>query len=550
MSKNIEAFMRQQQILKAKRKPLVSSLVDAGLVTEMLEGKVNHSPSKPFSLIAEITSAEGISEQEVYGLLDSIKDRFHDERLESMVDQLKSDVMHAIVVPFGLGKVLAAYDKTGGNVTTLHNFEKGVVATTDDQKRYEEWQDSFNNGIDRKGKHKVHDVIKDKWKKEEFQSIEKGASVTDGYSGKELGVKDGNNVNKHVRIDGEHVTSVKELELDPKNHLYAQGTNGEERLVDRAQVSGHKDNLTLVEGTMNNSKQDKDLKEWADSKITQDNAKKTGDPDMTNAEFYDLDSKLVEEKYKKSKKHIKNEQIKKQIKKQGQEVLLTSATEAAKMGWQQAFGMVLVELFSNIIQEIKNLMKEGIDKNKWLEEISTRFKRIAKNVLSKWKDVLHAFKDGAISGFISNIVTTLINVFATTAKRTVRMIREGVFSLYRALKMLAFPPEGMSFEAVAHETMKLLFAGGIVIGGVLLEEIIEKAILAIPLLVPIAGMLTALVVGSLTAISMSLMAYIWDKLDLFGAIKNQEDDFVLNQLENSIQTNRADIDDMLASFSY
>lgn len=92
------------------------------------------------------------------------------------------------------------------------------------------------------------------------------------------------------------------------------------------------------------------------------------------------------------------------------------------------------------------------------------------NLPSKWEDAVKAFRDGAVSGFISNLLTVVINTVMTTWKRWVRIVREGVTSLYCALKMLAFPPEGMTLEQAAHEASKLLVAGAVVGLGVFGEE--------------------------------------------------------------------------------
>ena len=53
--------------------------------------------------------------------------------------------------------------------------------------------------------------------------------------------------------------------------------------------------------------------------------------------------------------------------------------------------------------------------------------------------------------------------------------------------------------------------GGIVIAGVALEEVVEKFVSSYPVLAPFAAIATPLIVGSLTAIAMSLVAYLIDR---------------------------------------
>lgn len=162
-----------------------------------------------------------------------------------------------------MGKVVAAYDKAGGNVTTLHNFEQGVTATDDDMSRYSEWKDS-NKNYNRKPYDKA--IVKDKngkilngdfnknKKKTIFNDMQSGQKVVDGYTEKELGTKQGTNIDKNTEIDLEHITSAKEIETDSKNHLFARGSSKESRQNDRVKVATNDSNLTLINGGMNSSK--------------------------------------------------------------------------------------------------------------------------------------------------------------------------------------------------------------------------------------------------------------------------------------------------------
>jgi hypothetical protein len=88
----------------------------------------------------------------------------------------------------------------------------------------------------------------------------------------------------------------------------------------------------------------------------------------------------------------------------------------------------------------------------------------------------------------------------------------------------------MSFAEAMHEAMKVIAAGGIVIGGVALEEVIEKLILSVPFLVPFASIATAVIVGSLTVIAMSLVVYLIDKMDVLSVMKAKETRYILDSL--------------------
>ncbi|MEI6057256.1 MAG: lactate permease, partial [Lentisphaerota bacterium] len=349
------------------------------------------------------------------------------------MSECKDKVISSILVPFGLGKIVFQGDKDGGNVTTTNNFEKGIVATKADGKKYDEWLNNVSH-FDRKP---YEQDFPDK-RKNIFQSSDK---VTDGYTGKEL-PKDG-------RTHLDHITSANEIDTDPRANLFQAKDK-------RVTMANSDKNLTMTDSSLNMSKKDSDLNTWA-------NKPSSDDPSKTNREKYGIDKKLMKEKYEQSKSHISKTLAYDQFKKQVPEVLITGASEVAKMGLQQSVGILLSEFFSSVFDEVKDVYKHSFRADFKVEGffaiLGARLKRIAEKVTSKWKDVLTAFKDGAISGFLSNLATTIINMFVTTAKRVVRMIREGFFFLLKAIKMLIFPPKGMTFKQAAHEATKLIGAG-------------------------------------------------------------------------------------------
>ncbi len=225
--------------------------------------------------------------------------------------------------------------------------------------------------------------------------------------------------------------------------------------------------------------------------------------------------------------------------------LSTGLCEGAKMGFQQAMGMVLLEVFSSSFFEIEQAFKKGLEGQSLFDYIKLKLSAIGKKVVSKWKDVFDAGAQGVFSGFISNIVTVIVNAFITTGRRIVRLIREGVFSLLRALKMVLFPPEGMTFKEAMHEAMKLIASGGIIVAGIALEEMIEKMVMGIPLLAPIASLLSPAIVGSIAAIGIALTSYLINKMDLLGIVRIEQDRWIIGKLDQDIKKGIAECDRIL-----
>lgn len=88
---------------------------------------------------------------------------------------------------------------------------------------------------------------------------------------------------------------------------------------------------------------------------------------------------------------------------------------------------------------------------------------------------------GFLAGFLSNLVTVLINAFLTTAKRAVRMIREGTLSLIEAVKTLLLRPQDMTLNQALDAALKVLVG----VGGVMLEQIVSNYLMAIPFIPPL-----------------------------------------------------------------
>jgi|GEM_PF-898424 len=512
-----------------------------------------------YEYLSGLEPCKEVKIDEARNIVKEIQDSLKGKKLEETRSKIRKDLVHTIVVPFGLGRCLAVYDKVGGNVTTLLNFEKGIVATDEDAQRYSEWEKSKND-FDREPYDKVvssnrlgspvdKNFNREK-KKEKYSSMAEGERLIDGYTGQTLSTKRGDRLEKNSETHLDHITSVKEIETAPGNHLFARGDTSKERQQDRVTLAQSDNNLTYTNASVNCSKGSKDLFEWGESKSKKDNSK-------TNFEYYGVDRQRALEEYNKSKYYSKSEQLKRQFYKQGTEVVGTGVREGYKMGFQQAVGLLLVEFFVNAFDEIKKISKADMERGSVYQTITAGLKRVVLKTSKSWKEAAYGFTKGFISGFLSNLATMLINTFVTTGKRVVRMVREGVLSLLKAVKIIVCPPKNISSQQAAHEALKLVAASGVVIGGVLLEESVEKLVLSVPLLAPIAQVLTSVIVGSITTIGMAFVTFLVDELDVFGSINAENHTSIVSILDDRIQRNLGDskvvmreIDDILSSSLY
>lgn len=168
-------------------------------------------------------------------------------------------------------------------------------------------------------------------------------------------------------------------------------------------------------------------------------------------------------------------------------------------------------MFDEILDIYKNGFSNGFENDRFFSVLKERLKNIALRIQEKWKDVAIAFKDGFLSGFISNLVTTAINMFVTTGKRVVRIIREGIYSLFKAVKMLIFPPENMTYEEAMYEAKKVIASGLIITLGVIAEQYIDSLIKGSVILEPLSDILTTIFVGAITGLAVTMTVYYIDK---------------------------------------
>ena len=118
-----------------------------------------------------------------------------------------------------------------------------------------------------------------------------------------------------------------------------------------------------------------------------------------------------------------------------------------------------------------------------LKDIFVRFKNRIQKIWHDLKENLGSILKGSIgsgiTAFFSNIVVFVINLFATTLKRVVAMIRAGFVSLVQAVKILVNPPADMPKEEVGYQALKILTTGLIGALSLGLTEAIEKLLLMI-----------------------------------------------------------------------
>ena len=482
MSNRLDRFRKRKKI---RNSYTVSDTVDKNLVDIFLNSSIDKSKVDfTYGFTSNFYNMK-VSSNEVKEFLLKFKQQFNDERFNQLIVDCKKEIINSIVIPFGLGKIVAAYDKVGGNVTTIHNANQNIYAKEKDKYKREDYTNTKNSeGKQFAGQGK--NSVGSQYTKSQMDS---NSNIIDAYTGK---------VQKADTTSPDHIESLSQYHKD--GGFMQSNTKKTDFATDE-------NNLALTDRYINQSMRDFDKKDWMEKE-------KNG---IKNKERFDIDekklNKAIEEGKKTAKEHLPTDLEKAQY--YTTKSIATGISEGAKMGMQQALGAILVEFFTALFDEIidiyKNSFSNGFDDNRFINILKERIRRIGIRLTDKWKDFIKSFKDGAISGFISNLVTTLTNMFITTGKRIVRIIREGIFSLFRAVKILLFPPENLSFSEALHEAKKLIASGLIISVGVILEEYVDDLIKTTVFLEPFADVLTTILIGGITGIAISLAVYYIDK---------------------------------------
>ncbi|EJL6982464.1 hypothetical protein NMT40_002010 [Vibrio cholerae] len=483
-------------------------------------------------LISYLSSPVEGEQDKVKQLIEELRRAFDQSKFDSLIESTQKGIIRSIVGPFGLGKVLSAYDKTGGNVDTIHNTRQGVYATQEEAERYANRKEYDKN--------EYHNGNSDyNAEQRKVQERENNGSLIDEATGKPFVKNEDGKTDKNL----DHIISAKDIANDPAVVLAE---------ADGATLANRETNLQTINSSVNKTKSDGTTEEFLNKREERIRRKqqrveelesketRTGqeENELRNAKNYVEKQKNIDEERLKENARKAQEAYEKELNEKyygGSKFIkntaITSVNEGLKMGFQQAVGTLLVEFMSLSFREIKDCYLNGMATDSILSEIKTRINKIASNLKKTWEQVFKDFGSGTLSGILSNLVTVLVNAFVTTGKRVVRMIREGIMSLLNALKVLVFPPEGMTLTEATHEAMKVAFGAATITVGILCEEVIEKMISTIPILTPFSHILSPVIVGSITAICASLIVYSIDKLDLLGIVEIKRNQFVLEKLE-------------------
>ncbi|MBD5303197.1 MAG: hypothetical protein HDS18_00390 [Bacteroides sp.] len=421
---------------------------------------------------------------------------------DSLFKQYERVVLESLITSFGLDFLMG--DKHGGDVDTIHNVRQiGSDERMDYKSAVNEKSYSERGKYETKAYHSDQRFSQKKSEARNRYNAT-GELVSDVYTGEKLEYTKASAVSSDRRVELDHVVECKAIH-DDRGRVLA-GLNG----VDLANDA---DNLAWTNKSLNAS-----MGAWARHKNEKWKKEHGYDAplEIVGMEAYlqehpDIDPETAERmrtQYAKSRKSYENQVAKAYYTSQKfyKDTAKAAGKLSLKMGLRAALGIVFAELWFAARDEVSKIKDYGAE---LFRAIGRGISKGLENSKKKYKELWAKFLDGAVAGVLSSLVTTLTNIFFTTAKNVVRIIRQTWASLVEAAKIMFFNPDCLRFGERVRATTKVLATGASVVAGVMLTETINKTAFGA---IPYVGDIAATFCGTLlTGLMTCSLLYLLDR---------------------------------------
>lgn len=402
--------------------------------------------------------------------------------MESLFQQYERVIVESILSSFALDFLIK--DQHGGDVDTIHNVRK---IGEDDQMTYKNKanEDAYRNHMenDPYDSRKYHSHKNYIAKNREISEQKKNGTLKDAYTGDKIA--------RNEKSDLDHVISAKKIHED-RGRILA-GLSGPD-------LANSEENLQATNPKTNRSKKADSMDDYLEKKgdeYTPEQRENMREKDAIARKSYE--QKLAKAYYT-SPGFIKD-------------LSVAAGAIGAKMGLRQAMGFFFTEIWFAVKEEFQQAEHgDGFDLGSFFSALGRGIKKGAQNARVKYKELFSRFLDGAAAGALSSITTTLCNIFFTTAKNVVKIIRQSYASLVQAFKVLFLNPDRYPFGERICAVAKILSTGASVIVGSLVSEALSKTPVGG---IPVVGEIIPAFCGSLvTGIMSCTLLYFLDRSEI------------------------------------
>ena len=404
-----------------------------------------------------------------------------DEVMDSIFKQYERVIIESLISSFALDFLVK--DQHGGDVDTIHNVRQ---IGKDEDMTYKNKTNQSN--YENRGEYNSHEYHSDKQYIEKNRQIKRdkeSGMLYDSYKGEKIGINE--------KSDLDHTISAKEIHDDPGRVL--AGLKGTD-------LANSEENFNATNPHTNRTKKADSMLEHLDkygNEYTDEQKSNMKKRDAIARKSYE--AKLAKSYYT-SPQFVKD-------------VSFAAGNVGVRMGIRQALGFVFTEMWFAVKEEFEKVGKE-FDFGKLLTAIGNGIKRGFENAKEKYKELFEKFKEGAIAGALSSLTTTLCNIFFTTAKNVVKVIRQSYASIVQAGKILFINPDNLPFGERIRAMVKILATGASVVAGSLVAEALSKTPIAG---IPIFGDIIQTFCGALvTGILSCTLLYFFDRSEIMNKL--------------------------------
>ena len=383
----------------------------------------------------------------------------------SIFQQYERVLIESLITSFGLDFIVK--DRHGGDVDTIHNVRQ---IGTDPQMTYKSTQNQANyenrGQYDRVAYHtdsRYTNAVKAA--KKEFD--EHGTKIDDTYvPGNKVIPRMERNISRGEQGQLDHVMSAEEIHNDPGRVLAG---------MDGLELANRPGNLRYTNAALNRNMSNMSVEEyiaWCEenpSKVDWNGNK--GEPlpeevkDRLRKEYYrakkEYDAELARTYYT-------SLQFRK-------DMTYAAVNVGVRMGVRQALGFVFAEMWFSAKDELQKLDgQKDAGLKEYAEAMGCGIKNGYEHAKETYPELFSRFLNGAVAGALSSLTTTLCNIFFTTAKSTVRIIRQSYASIVQAMEVLFINPDNYEFGDRMRAVVKVLSIGASVTVGVLVSDAVAR----------------------------------------------------------------------------
>lgn len=449
---------------------------------------------------------------ETYGVLNELQNNELDDSNESTLKKLFNEyeqvIVKSLITSFGMDFLLIK-DRHGGDVDTIHNvrqMQKGDNRFDGYANKKNEDAYSKNETYD---KHISHDYHSDSRyiERNRQASVQKdNGTLVDAYTGQKVA--------QNGKIDLDHVISAKEIHEDA-GRILAE--------INGVELANQNTNLQHTNRSANRSKGKKTVNQFSDTLENNRQIRQNRIAELkTTRQLTDIERKELRklenleavdiEKMKKAdevaraayEKEIASKYYTSQ--KFINDTLKASYKKGMQMGLRQALGTVLTAVWMSVREEVPKLvtkLKEKFDLKCFFNGLVDIIKGAFKKVQEAYKEVIQSYSNGLLSGILSSLMTTFINIFTTSAKNVGKIIRECWSSIVEALNILLFNPNKLPFgDVIKAVAVIICTASSVVLGTVVSEAMGQIPALKIPIIGDVLPNFAGAVVTGLMSISL------------------------------------------------